>query len=489
MTAIETRSSDSRVASWILSLEYNEHTNTSEKPKLHKLSPDLPYYDTKPPPGVDVVKIQVVHVNMLLTPTLNTSSRILVPSETLDHTPEEEIDADMLLCANDALDDAWSSLLFDNPDDIECNDPQMYFTAQLDHMLPTNIGTQGTELQKYDASTTQKRSPYLTPPSSQETLAQSQKDLKSAALQIRRMSTRDVLQVVETGLKHATLKSPIQKIKSAAVSSNEGFRSLASVAPTLWVPDYHRSVSSRAVLIPAISQAIANVSSRASTNLGLSEKIRQSARQQSCNNDQVTPGNVRVQANESQKTLSVQIWQGMTSNLSSTAVARKLQPFSDVAEPNDHEGAYGSVEDMLDEIATDQESFRSCDERDFEDLHETLSEFDEEATDEMDDLGELEYVRSDWSGGLEDRLLDHWDLGDFSPSDFEFEMLGEDLEFEERKLCSVVELDDDSNLIHCHQGIMSRDGSCSPLDLIDPEFREIETVEYDVESLMAEPCS
>lgn len=483
MTAIETRSSECRVASWVLSLEYSQYTNPSEKPKLHKLSPGLPYYDTKPPPGLTVVKIEVVHVKMLLAPTLNASNRKSVLSEILDHTPEGELDADMLFCANDTLDDTWSSLLFDNPDEIGCDDPQTYFTTQQDQDVTSNVGTQGTELQTSDAPTPHEWSPYLTPPSSREVFEQSQNEPKSAASEAQHMSTIDVLQVVETGLKYVTMKSPTRKLKFGAVSSNEGFKSLSSIAPALWVPDYHRSVSSRAVLIPTIGHGIAKVSSRASTNAGLSEKVQHLARQQSCTNDQAAPGDLHVCARELQKTISIQVWQGMTSNLSLTAIARKLQPFSDLAEPNDN-AAYGSMEDMLDENTTDLESCGSCDESDFEDLHDTLSELDEEATGEMDDLNDLGCMQSGWTGETEDCLLDYWDSRDFSPSEVESEMLGEDLVIEESELCSGVEPGDGSNFVSCHQETMLWDGLDPASDLINADFREIETVGFDMEYLL-----
>jgi hypothetical protein len=441
---------------------------------------------------VTVAKLEVFRVNMLLTPNLNASACRPVPSDIFDQNPEEELDTDMLFSANDALDDAWSPLFFDHPDpdpdDFECNDLHEHFFAEQDVDVTSDFGTQNPELQTFEAFAPQQRCPYLTPPSSQGTLDQSQNEpaLKPALFQTQRMSVRDILQVVEAGLKHATLRPATRKVKSATVSSNEGFKSISSVAPALWVPDYHRVVASRAVLIPTISHAVANVSSRASTNLRLKEKVRQLARQQFRNDDQTAPSDVRARANKLQGPLSVQIWQGMTSALSSAVTARKLQPFSDIAEPNDRADAYESMKDMLDETASDKESCTSCDESDFEDLHDTLSEFDGDMASEMDGLGELGSVRSVWSGELEDLPVDAWGSEDLLLSD---DMFGDGLEFEREMLCEVMESSGGGNVVDGHQGVMARDGSSPTPASIASEFEEIGAEGFNVECLMPEPWS
>jgi hypothetical protein len=460
---------------------------------LHKLSPDLPYYDTKPPPGVTVAKIEVVHVNILLAPTLNTLPRIPVPFDIFDHDPEGELDSDMLFSANDDIDETWSSLFSDTADQLEFNDSETYFTAEQDTIITSSIETQKPGSQDPEVFAPHQSCPFPTPPSSQRSLEQSQSTVKPATLHARGMSTGDLLQAIEAGLRHATLKSPIRKVKSATVSSNEGFKSLSSIAPALWVPDYHRSVSSRAVLIPTISHAIANVSSRASTNLGLSEKVRQLARQQSRKDDQDGSSNAHVRASELQDALSVQIWQGMTSSLSSTAMPRKLQPFSDIAEPNDHADAHESMEEMFDDIAYDQESCGSCDENDFEDLDDTLSEFNDEVAGEFDDLSDHGSMYSGWIGDLEDPPTNGWNLEDLLLHESEPDLLGEDLEFESEMLCEVMEFSDGGNngANHAdrHPRVVPWHNLNSIPASVTSEFEEIGTVGFDVEGSMLEPCS
>jgi len=444
VTSVETRPREYQAFSWVLSLEYDDRVKPSEKQKLHKLSPDLPYYDTKPPSGVAVAKIELVQVNMFLTPTLDALLRKSVSPDVLDHNRKGGHDSEMLFSADDTLEQTWSPLLFDHPDpdDIECHDPHSYLEAGRDYDIPSSIGMQDS--QDPDFSAPQQRCSYPTPPSSQESLGRTRNEsvVKPATLQFRPISTVDMLQVMEAGLKCATLKSPIRKVKSATLSSNESLKPLSSIAPALWVPEYHRSTASRAVLIPTISHAIANVSLRASTSMGLNEKVRQLARQQSRKDDQTAPGDVRIRASELQDAASVQIWQGMTSTLSSSATPKKMQPFSDVAKPYDHTGAYESMEDMLDGAAIDQESCRSCDESDFEDLDDTPSESGEEFAGEIDELSELESMFSGWIGGSEDCLTDHWDSDDILLDASEPDLLGEAFESRSELFCEIVEFRD-----------------------------------------------
>ena len=374
---------------------------------------------------------------MILTATLDASSSPPVPSNS-DHNTVGDLDTDMLFPGNDALDEDWSSLFSNlsddsNPDDIERNDLQTYSIAEQDIDITSSIEPQKPEVQKPEVFAPQHKCTYLTPPSSQGALQQFQGDsaLTPNTSQTQRIATEDVLQVLETGLKYATSRSPPRKIKSVTVSSNESFKSLSSIAPALFVPDYHRSVSSRAVLISTISHAVANVSSRPSENLGLGEKVQQLARQQFRTFDQGGSSNVRVPASESQKTLSVRIWHETTSNLSSAASTRKPQLFFDIAEPNDHADAHWTMDEMLDEIETDQESCGSHDKSDFEDFDDTLSEFDEQAVGKMDESDELESMLSGWSDEMEDALADQWGSGDLLPRAPEPNMLGENSELED----------------------------------------------------------
>jgi hypothetical protein len=432
---------------------------------------------------------------MLLTPTFNALACRPVPSDITDYNAEEELDSDMLFSANDDLDDAWSPLFVDHPDpdqdDFECNDLHGYFTAERDVDVTSDFGTHDSELQTFESFPPQQRCPYLTPPSSQGVLEQSQNEhaLKPAMFQTQGMSVRDVLQVIEAGLKYATLKPSTRKVKSATVNSNEGFKPLSSFAPALWIPDYHRSVAGRAVLIPTISHAIANVSSRASTNLGLCEKFRQLARQRPREDDQTASSNLRVRANELQDVLSVQIWQGMTSALSSATTARKLQPFSDIAQPMDHADAYEHMEDMLDDPVSDQESCTSCNESDFEDLRDTLGEFDGDIASEMDSLDELGSMRSLWGGELEDLPVDSWESENLLPSVSESDMLGDCLELKSGILCEVMKFRGGINIVNGHQGVMSRDESGSTPTSTTSEFEEIGTEGFDAECLTPDPWS
>ena len=179
----------------------------------------------------------------------------------------------------------------------------------------------------------------------------------------------------------------------------------------------------------------------------------------------------------------------MTSALSATATARKLQPFSNIAEPMDHADAYEHMEDMLDDPVSDQESCKSCSESDFKDLHDTLSEFDGDIASEMDSLDELGSMRSLWSGRLEDLPVDSWESENPLLSDSESDMLGDGLELESGILCEVMKFRGGINIVNGHQGVMSRDGSSSTPTSMTSEFEEIGTEGFDAECLTPDPWS
>lgn len=123
---------------------------------------------------------------------------------------------------------------------------------------------------------------------------------------------------------------------------------------------------------------------------------------------------------------------------------------------------------------------------DFEDLHDTLSEFDGDIASEMDGLGELGSVRSVWSGELEDLPVDAWGSEDLLLSD---DMFGDGLEFEREMLCEAMESSGGGNVVDGHQGVMARDGSSPTPASIASEFEEIGAEGFNVECLMPEPWS
>jgi hypothetical protein len=145
------------------------------------------------------------------------------------------------------------------------------------------------------------------------------------------------------------------------------------------------------------------------------------------------------------------------------------------------------MEDMLDETVNDQESCGSCDESDFEDLDEALSEFNDEVAGEFDDPSELGSMRSGWIGDLEDPPTDGWDFEDLLLHESEPDLLGEELEFDSVMICEVMDFSDGDNHGGNHPRAASWHNSTPTPASVTSEFEEIGTVGFDVEDLILEP--
>jgi hypothetical protein len=108
VTSIETRPNNSQAASWIISLDYCEQAVSPEKVKLHKLAPELPYHDIKPPPGVRVIKVEAVRVKVLLRnpSTAKVLKPVLCKQDHIDIGKEDlTFDEESLFCTIDTTDE------------------------------------------------------------------------------------------------------------------------------------------------------------------------------------------------------------------------------------------------------------------------------------------------------------------------------------------------------------------------------------------------
>lgn len=438
VTSIETRPSDHRAASWILSLDYSEQTVSPEKVKLHKLSPGLPYHDTKPPPGVHVIKVEAFRVKIILEkPHIATPSPSgLRKIDDVTHEHENSpFDGESLFNNHGTAEEEHLGL--DNDEEFWHSGSVQCSTA------PHEI----YERQDCDKTATDGSYAYLTPPASQEEKESSNSDrvLNSFQHMAGHISVENLLSTLETGLRHVMCKPPTRKSKVNVIVSNEDFDSLPAVAPALWVPDYHRSLSERAVFLPTISHAIANVSGHSSAKSGLGIKAWQLSHRYTHLGKETFSASVAPKTNEVQDALSASLWTEMAAGLNYTKTGKQSQPFHDSFESTHEVDAFQDTEDMLDEAQMECGSDGTCDESEFEDLLDVASDADDDDDHSscnwsVGDIGDMCAPGS--TEALEHRLPNRWNSEHPSRLDPDFSMVDNSPKLDESNPRGVAGLGD-----------------------------------------------
>lgn len=402
MTSVETCSSDRRTT-WLTSLDYGQHAVSPAKVKLHKLSPDLPYHDIKPPPGVSVIKVEAVHVKMflgrssvatLLEPGLCEQDRVDTSDENVP------FDKESLFCSIDAA--ANEGQLCSSNEaglcDFDCLQSSTLVRGKSEQQINSTYATIGS-------------CAYLTPPPSQETKEERLEEPATASTQqtIHHVSAETLMTSLEIGLRHVMCGAPNRKSKANTITSNEAFDCLPVVAPALWVPKYHRTLSERAVFLPTISHAIANVSQHRSAKFDLKVKGWQVSHRYPHDGKETFSASEGDSTVEVQKALSVALWAAMTVGLNDTKNAKLTRVLRDAFRFANEADAPQDAEAMLDEIAEDCVSDGTCDESDFEDIFDLASEANDESIGDWS-IGEIGDIHARClSEELEDRLVDRWD--------------------------------------------------------------------------------
>ena len=432
MTSIETRPNTPQAASWIISLDYSALKASPEKAKLHKLAPELPYHDIKPPPGVRVIKVEAVHVKMLLSNS--PTAKVLKPAvcKTNDAEPAVEnptFDEESLFCSMDIVNEEQQCPTGD---------------AEIDHIYHTQSSAQQSDgLRLSDLITAESSCAYLTPPPSQETR---EEGVQHSGIEPKQhmtslVSTDTLMTTLETGLRHVMCKPPSRNSKShnITITSNEDFDCLPIIAPALWEPDYHKSLSDRAVFLPTISHAIANVAGHSAAGLGLKVKAWQLSHRHPHKGRETFSAQASLDTNEVQEAISVDLWAAIVSGLSNRA--NQSRPLRGLFEPTHGAEGLGEAESMLDEVATDYESDTTCDESDFEDLLDMASAAedgsicDPEVGDTSDNI-----CASPWpeAEAPTDRLPNRWNPEHPSCLDPDYDMFDDRTELYDANPCGVV---------------------------------------------------
>jgi hypothetical protein len=484
VTSIESGPNDHRAFSWVVSLDYHKPKTSLEKVRLHRLSRGLPYHDMKPPLGVHAIKVDSFRVRMLLkkSPTAKLLDIGPTKHETVDGKHESTIfDGESLFHDSDADFVGEQSLCLDI--EAESND--------FDHLQYLDVPSDNHERQDFNIPMANAGHAYLTPPPSQEDAEDNR--AKSVLDQHQNVSdhvsAETLLSSLETGLMHVMCALPNRKSRTNIIVSNEDFNSLAVIAPALWVPNYHRSLSERAVFLPTISHAIAKVSGHRSAKLGLRVKSWQLCHRYPHLGKGIISASATARTNEVQEVLSASLWTEMTAGLNDLGAAKRSQPFRNAFELSGEVDASRHMDDMLDEMEMDCGSEGTCfDESDFEDLLDEASDAEDNESTYNRSSSDIGDMRDSWpTEAFGDRLPNRWNSEHPSRLDPPGGLVVDSSKLDKSDHCDVLGSEDGGHEGGCgsHRDISQRqDGSGRDHDSTSLRCPDMEYGGSDVEDML-----
>lgn len=339
--------------------------------------PDLPFHDTKPPPGVPVYGLESVHLQLALTRPTPPNALLTSRDQHYDGTDlgrHVSPDAEMLEFKLGAETVVQPYL----PEDLNERDLFLFEDEMCDVVDAVSIASgliQG--LTSTSGSLTNRV--CSTPLPTQEKHVE---DPHVRNIDVDNIVgfTDPVIALMDAGLKYAMLSPPSRGRRSMKVVSSEDFKHLSDIAPSLWSPGYNRSIADRAVFLPTISHAIANVSHNHVLHGSIETKVEELGRRhrQTCTTQPFTDKSVKP--NGFQDALGLRLWQTLTCEIHEAGVARHLQPLTDNARIGVVTDVGQIEEDMLDGKGVGEDSHPPTSEsqcRDCEDLLDCLREADD----------------------------------------------------------------------------------------------------------------
>lgn len=223
------------------------------KRHLHKLENGVPAHDRAPPPGVNIVTLESIHLIMRFSRAAPRKRRKL--GRSVDEVSAYPANSESHYERNSGA--CRRSKTSPVPESATCDHADMLFEAG--RSTPEKSEVDDTIIR-----TSRKRS-YSTG------------DLKVGG------ETpgvhEDLLELFNAGLRLAVTPHPSRLPKGVRILSNESFKHLAESFPALWSPGHLAAVSSRAVFLPTVSHAIATVCSLHARNPVLRSKLAELDRQ------------------------------------------------------------------------------------------------------------------------------------------------------------------------------------------------------------------
>ncbi|KAK4496634.1 hypothetical protein PRZ48_012614 [Zasmidium cellare] len=302
------------------------------KRKLHKLEDGVPHHDREPPPGIEIINLNSVHLSMRFSRTSTRKRRKLEKSLSGYTATHEDLTTKTPLLESNSeqasRQDELKTCGFDPksshvtagatcrrsktspvPHTTTSDDDDMLFEADSPSPKPTEAGlNMDSVLRKRSYSTGDLRQ-------GEETFD----------------TNEDLLDLFDAGLRLAITTHSGRLPKDVRIASNESFKHLADVFPAVWSPGYMSAVSSRAVFLPTVSHALAKICGEHAQCSTLRSKFAELQRQRGLSNrghEGDMPPDEAASPLSRQASVAMRLWETMQRSLFEKDTTYRLKPIS-----------------------------------------------------------------------------------------------------------------------------------------------------------------
>ncbi|KAF2160405.1 hypothetical protein M409DRAFT_29251 [Zasmidium cellare ATCC 36951] len=359
-----------------------DHSNERPpKRQLHKLEDGVPDEDRTPPPGVPAVILKSIHLSMRFSKTSCRKRRKLEPSlsECIASLPPHED-----LAGTGLSESAFEQTL------KQGGRRQQFFETKSHHgkcgatcrRSKTSPAPESITSDDADMLFEARSPPYESAEANVDT---------ASAIRQRSYNTGDLRQhdddassnhehlfeLFDAGLRLAITSNSSRLPKGVKLVTNESFKHLADTFPALWSPGHLSALSSRAVFLPTISHALANVCGVHAQGQVLRAKLAELNRRLNPSHhgrETNTPGSEKASLSDAQGRVTTPLWETMERSLFERDTITRLKPLSLPSEKmiDDDENIWADSLGIAIHSAQDQ------------DIDDVLSDSDESMLDETE---------------------------------------------------------------------------------------------------------
>ena len=209
-----------------VTLTYANETTPRSSNSLHKIDLDVPFFDVKPPPGVLTAVLETVELDIKLYAGDRLSAEPSTGGHDIASAPHWHE------CFDDDADDSGSEMLLE---------PENYNEGR---SLPRLLDSPST----------------LSEPTLQASISELPETMPR---------TYQVLNLLDAAIRRA-ISGSLERLSCGIVMKcNRSFKTLSSIAPSLFRPGHLPAVASRSVFLPTIGRSLAAISSKCSATNAL----------------------------------------------------------------------------------------------------------------------------------------------------------------------------------------------------------------------------